>query len=451
MDKNNLFNESIVAVDPAIIEKWLPLIEGKGNWKSFVDSCPVLTGEGEYNMMAQILENTHRMMESNTSSHGDSDAFKPIIMGLARRVLADTIGTKIFGLQPMKAPSQMAFALRATYTGTSEVDNQVDYDNSTILTLADATLFTKGTSISGETIGTGTVIFKSGNNILVKVLTGSFTSGNVDDAATYSAAATTIAAYYPNEMVGMLLPTYSGRYTTAEGEALGTDMSEIGIDIKHATVTAKTQKLKTKWTEELAEDLAATQNVSAEAILSSVAKDQLIRELNQVCLTKIDANTGTFATWDYEVADGRYEGEKYLNFKSKVARVRDSITIKNKIGPGTFAICGTRVLNMIETMGLIPPVGASKYTQTYRGRALGMDIYVDLWGDANIMRIGRKGASAADTGIVFCPYVPIRMSKGMGEETGQPVAFFRTRNGFLENIYGTSDFYAKLTVSNVPA
>ena len=280
--EKSIFTESLTYVDQETMDKWLPIIEGHGEWKPFVEQCPELNDEVSRNMMARVLENTYKMLEANTSSDAAVGAFKPIIMGMTRRVLADNIGTKIFGVQAMKTASQMAFALRAVFTGTSETDNQVKFDNSKILTLAAGTGFDKGGDITSEGTGVGKVIFRSGNNVLIKITAGVFVSGEaVDDAATYASSATTIAMVYDNEMVGHLLPTYSGRYTTAQGEALGIDMSEVGINIQHKSVTAETQKLKTKWTEELQEDLAAEQGVSAEAILSGVAKDQLIRELNQ--------------------------------------------------------------------------------------------------------------------------------------------------------------------------
>jgi hypothetical protein len=463
--KSEIFNENFVTVDPNVIEEWLPLIEGTGDWADFVSACPVLNGQHEIEMMAQVLENTHRMLEASTSSDAASGTFKPIIMALTRRVAADVIGNKIFGLQPMKSSSAMAFALRGVFTGTSESTKTVTYDNSVILTLSAIGDLVEGQNLAAtaddtgeapEETATGLVIHVDGNNILVKVLSGTF---GVDDDLAFNALVVaqdageaTVSASYSNEAaLGYLLPNYSGPMSTATGEAMGTTMNEIGLNVESGTVTAQSHKLKTKWTQELAEDLKAEQGVSAEAVLGGIAKDQLIREMNRRFIDLVNTNSGTTATWDYSAADGRYEGEKFVNFKSKAARVRDSITIKNHIGPATFAICGSRILNMIEAIGLVPSDTKSKYSSSYRGNAMGMDIYADIWGNENVMLFGRKGANQADAGIIYCPYVPIKMDKGMGEETGQPVAFFRTRYGLLSNIFGTSNFYAKLTTSSMPA
>lgn len=453
-----IFKENFVAVDQATIDEWMPLIEGTGNWAQFVSGCPKLTDQVEIEMMAQVLDNTYKMFESRSvAADGASGIFKPIVMGLTRRVASDVIGNKIFGLQPMKSSSALAFALRGVFSGTSETGKSGNFDNMVLLTLADGTNFPEDGDISGQASGVGTVIFKSTvfpNNILVKVTSGAFTAAqNVDDADTYAAAATTISAVYDNDSVyGHLLPDYGGPLSTADGEALGIDMSEMGLEVTSKTVTAQTHKLKTKWSQELAEDLQNEQGVSAEAVLGGIAKDQLIREMNRRFIALVESNAGTVATWDYDAADGRYEGEKYINFKSKVTRTRDAITTQNMVGPATFAICGSGPLNMLETMGLLPDSGqASKYSSAYRGNALGMDIYADIWGNANKMLFGRKGGSQADAGIIYCPYIPIKMDKGFGEESGQPVAFFRTRYGLLDNLFGTEGYYAKLTTSNLPA
>ena len=65
--------------------------------------------------------------------------------------------------------------------------------------------------------------------------------------------------------------------------------------------------------------------------------------------------------------------------------------------------------------------------------------------------VGYKGTSPYDSGLFYCPYVPLQMVRSIGPDTFQPKIGFKTRYGMVANPFvrksdGTPDAEA-LTAS----
>jgi len=442
-------------VDVALVEKWLPIIEGTGDWKNFVSACPKVP-QKDVGAMAQLFENIEKLTERTNSANGTGD-YSPILIPMMRRIMPALIGPQIFGNQPMNGPSGLVFILRAIYQNDSV--NSISRANSVILTLADAAAFAVGDDIvqGGLSVGTGVgvVRHKEGNNILVQVTAGVFAAGlteQVDDANPYAAAETTIAAVYDNEaLFNIIFSNYTGQHATAVGESLRTDMKEIGFNIEKETVTAETRKLKAKWTDELEQDLRALHNMDAEAILSGIASDEVIMEMNRQFINLVATKSTVTTAFNYAAADGRWEFEKYQNLIAAISRAKRSIAVRSKRGQGTFMIVSPGVLNALESSGRIDKTGIDPIQQVYAGDAVGMKVFVDIYATNDNVYVGYKGSSEIDAGIFYCPYIPLQIRKGFGEEDGQPRAFFSTRYGLKDNPFGAANYFHRLTVANLPA
>ena len=448
-------------VSEELIEKWLPVIEGKNKWEAVVDGMPKVAAK-DYGVISQCLENI-ALEERTTSADSAATDYKPILVPMIRRVMPSLIGMDIFGVQPMTGPTGLVFALRATYQNDSV--NKLKRSNSVILTLADATAFTAGTDCSTTgNAGTGTVRHVEGNNVLVEVASGTFAAGaDIDDAISFSSAVTTISAVYENEaLFNIIFSNYSGPVTTAAGEALTTDMKEIGFEIESQTTTAKTHKLKAKWTNEMEEDLKAVHNLNAESLLSGVASDEIVMEMNRefINLVGTKATAGGTSAWDYSSADGRWEAEKAVNLVGAINRARRDIGISTKRGQGNWIIVSPNVQSLLELSDRLQSTGLSgdvdPVKNAYVGNLKGSNtkVFVDIFAPNDDVLVGYKGSSEIDAGIFYSPYVPLKISKGMGEEDGQPRTFFSTRYGLTYNpLGGTSgeSYYRRVTVANIPA
>lgn len=451
--------EKTFEVDQAIIDKWMPLLEGQGKWKPFVDGCPKLA-EKHYATVAQMFENTEALkLEEKTTTTQGVGSFSPILIPMLRRIMPSLISMEIVGTQPMSGPTGLIFALRAVYQNTT--DNPVTRATSVILTLADASNFTVGGDITGDGAGgnngVGVVRHKEDNNILVEITSGTFVvGGNVDNANPYAAAETTISASYDNEaLFKVVFSNYTGTYATSAGEALSTDMKEIGFNVETSTVTAKTRKLKAKWTEELEQDLQAIHNMNAERLLSSIASDEITLEMNQEMIKLLRSKSGATTNYDYSAnvagESGRWELEKYQNLMSMISRVKRNVALANRRGQATFMIVSSGVLSAIEASGKLSTEGVDPLQNSFAGTAMGMKVFVDIFAPDDDILLGYKGPTEIDAGVFWSPYIPLQIRKGFGEEDGQPRTFFHTRYGIVDNIYGASDYYQTIHVTNLPA
>jgi len=437
-------------IDPKVLEKWMPVIEGQDKWKEFVSACPKVKRQ-DFGAMAQLFENIEKLSEKTVSADGTGN-YSPILIPMLRRVMPALIGPQIFGTQPMSGPSGLVFVLRAVFQNDSV--NTIDRSNSVILTLADATNFSvgDGCSTTGDA-ATGTVRHKEGNNLLVEVVSGTFVVGaDIDNVITFGSSETTISAIYENEaLFKIIFSNYTGTYTTAAGEALSTTIKEVGFKVDSSTITAKTRKLKAKWSEELEQDIKAIHNIDAESLLSSIAADEIIMEMNREMINLIVTKATNTSAYDFDTADGRWEMEKYQNLAAALGRAKRTIADQTRRGQGTFMIVSSAVLNVLEASGRLKDTNVDPVQNVYAGKALGMDVFVDIWAANDTVYVGYKGGTEMDAGIFYSPYIPLQIRKGYGEEDGQPRAFFSTRYGLSDNPFGASNYYHAVTVANLPA
>jgi hypothetical protein len=62
----------------------------------------------------------------------------------------------------------------------------------------------------------------------------------------------------------------------------------------------------------------------------------------------------------------------------------------------------------------------------------------------DVIVVGYSGKKQNDTGLIYCPYVPIIFAKGSGEYASK--CGVMTRYGIVDNIYGSEHFYHKMHV-----
>jgi hypothetical protein len=444
-------------VEQEVLDKWMPLLEGTGKWESFVSTCPKLDNM-DYATVAQLLENTEELKERTNAAAGTGD-FSPILIPMLRRVMPALIGMSIFGTQPMSGPTGLIFALRAAFH--NDTVNPITRAVGIIFTLDEAATadFTVGGdfSVTADEM-TGKVRHIEGANMLCEITSGTKNiayTGEIDNAAAFNAKEASVVVSYDNEALQKIIfSNYTGTMSTATGEDLSTTMKEVGFNIETATVTAKTRKLKAKWTEELEQDLMAIHNMNAERLLTSIASDEIVVEMNREFIALIAAKAGTSTSWDFDATTagetGRWEMEKYQTLMAHIARQKRKLAVTNRRGMANFCIVSPGVLSVIEAAGKLTTENVDPVKTSYAGKALNMDCYVDIYATDDKMHLGYKGPNEIDAGIYYAPYIPLQIKKGYGEEDGQPRTFFHTRYGVADNLFGAGDYYHAIDVQNLP-
>ena len=211
---------------------------------------------------------------------------------------------------------------------------------------------------------------------------------------------------------------------------------EIDIKVDSVAVTAKTKKLKAKWTPELAQDLNAYHNLDAEVELTSILSEHIALEIDQEILEDLVkgakastlfwsrlpgkfVNRSTGLALDPSVGFPDFTGNVSEWYETLIETINDvsaQIHRKTLRGGANFIVCSPEIANLLEfTAGFRGSVthdddrgqvGAVKVGSLSKK----FDVYVDPYFPRNVVLAGRKGSSFLESGYVYAPYVPLQMT-----------------------------------------
>ena len=220
------------------------------------------------------------------------------------------------------------------------------------------------------------------------------------------------------------------------------DMPELDIKIDSVAVTAKTKKLKVKWTPELGQDLNAYHNLDAEVELTSIMSEQIALELDREILEDL-IKGATAATMYWSRRPGKFvnrltglpvEGDQtgstnllgadftgnvsqwYETLLETVNDVSAQIHRKTLRGGANFLVCGPEVAAVLEmTAGFRAKVTPDDEAGMAGAVNVGSvskkwDVYVDPYFPRNVILVGRRGAQFLESGYVYAPYVPLQVT-----------------------------------------
>jgi len=388
-------------------EKWQPVLEH--------NDLPEINDSYRKAVTTVILENQEKALREDsaflseaapTSNTAGAANWDPIMISLVRRSMPNLIAYDVAGVQPMTGPTGLIFAMRSRYTnqsGTEAFYNEADSDFS----------------------GAGT---QAGTNPAIL---------NDSPAGTYTGG------------TGM---------TTAAAEALGdasnNAFSEMSFSIEKQTVTAKSRALKAEYTMELAQDLKAIHGLDAETELANILSAEILNEINREVIRSIyvtakpgaQTDTATSGIFDMDVdSNGRWSVEKFKGLMFQLERDANVIAQETRRGKGNVIICSSDVASALQMAGVLDYTPALNNNlnvddagNTFAGVLNGrFKVYIDPYSanaDAKqYYTVGYKGTSPYDSGLFYCPYVPLQMVRAVGENTFQPKIGFKTRYGLVAN------------------
>ena len=388
-------------------EKWQPVLEHSDLAKISDPYRKAVTTVILENQEKALREDANFLSEAApTNVAGGATNWDPIMISLVRRSMPNLIAYDVAGVQPMTGPTGLIFAMRSRYTaqnGTETFYNEADSDFS----------------------GAGT---QAGTNpaILNDAPAGTYTGGT-----------------------GM---------ATADAEALGDSASnsfaEMAFSIEKQTVTAKTRALKAEYTMELAQDLKAIHGLDAETELANILSAEILNEINREVIRTIyvtakpgaQTDTATAGTFDMDVdSNGRWSVEKFKGLMFQLERDANAIAQQTRRGKGNIIICSSDVASALQMAGQLDYTPALNNNlnvddagNTFAGILNGrFKVYIDPYSAnaaaSQYYTVGYKGTSPYDSGMFYCPYVPLQMVRAVGENTFQPKIGFKTRYGLIAN------------------
>jgi hypothetical protein len=411
-------------------EKWQPVLEHpdlpkiEDSYKRAVTTVILENQEKavreDRSFMAEAAPANSMGASSSTASDGSVDIFDPVLISLVRRAMPNLIAYDICGVQPMTGPTGLIFAMKSRFgsqAGAEALFNEADTDFSARDAASD----------------TGSPDAQSGTNPA--------TLNDSPSAGTYT--------------------TGSGM-STAQAETLGDgsdEFAEMAFSIDKVTVTAKSRALKAEYTMELAQDLKAIHGLDAETELANILSSEILSEINREVVRTIyshakagaQVNTTTAGIFDLDTdSNGRWSVEKFKGLMYQLERDANAIAQKTRRGKGNLIICSADVASALQMAGVLDyaPALSSNLNvddtgNTFAGVLNGkFKVYVDPYA-ANVSAsqyyvVGYKGTSPYDSGLFYCPYVPLQMVRAVGQNSFQPKIGFKTRYGMVQNPFATS-------------
>ena len=404
-------------------EKWQPVLEHP--------DLPKIEDAYKRAVTTVILENQEKAVREDRSFMAEAapanatgsnvDNFDPVLISLVRRAMPNLIAYDICGVQPMTGPTGLIFAMKSRFgsqAGAEALFDEADTDFS-------------ARDAAGDT---GSPDAQSGTNPA--------TLNDSPSAGTYT--------------------TGSGM-TTAQAETLGDgsdEFAEMAFSIDKVTVTAKSRALKAEYTMELAQDLKAIHGLDAETELANILSSEILAEINREVVRTIyshakagaQVNTTTAGIFDLDTdSNGRWSVEKFKGLMYQLERDANAIGQQTRRGKGNLIICSADVASALQMAGVLDYAPALNTNlnvddtgNTFAGVLNGkFRVYVDPYA-ANVAAsqyyvIGYKGTSPYDSGLFYCPYVPLQMVRAVGQNSFQPKIGFKTRYGMVQNPFATSN------------
>ena len=404
-----------------LIEKWSPVLNE--------ESAGEIKDHHRKAVTAAILENQERALAeernmqqgflseaapagANTSSIGTWD---PILISLVRRAMPNLMAYDVCGVQPMSGPTGLIFAMKARYQGGSTSNREALFNEAE-------------TRFSGDSSGTHDSDNPSGFN------------DDSDGIDSEGARLTALAA---------------GGMPTEDAEALGSSggsaFNEMGFTIEKASVTAKSRALKAEYSLELAQDLKAIHGLDAETELANILSTEILAEINREVIRTINSQAKTGAQQSNVTsngifdlssdADGRWSAEKFKGLVVQLDRECNVIAKETRRGKGNIVICSSDVATALAASGMLdyaPALSTNLQVDdtgnTFAGVLNGrIRVYIDPYAGTDYITVGYKGTNPYDSGVFYCPYVPLQMVKAVAEDTFQPKIGFKTRYGMASN------------------
>jgi hypothetical protein len=227
------------------------------------------------------------------------------------------------------------------------------------------------------------------------------------------------------------------------------------IKFEKRLVAAETRKLGSEWTPEDAEDLEAMQGIDLETEMTNLISYQIGAEIDQqIKESMILAAWKESKVLDVSKLDGLDQMGRIAAMLTFVTREANEISIKTRRGAGNFVLASTTVCSCLQQLGTSKLVSDGKTMPSVPASAIGAMTKEGLINDGRQLLVrdtntfgsyalvGYKGTHAGDSGIIYCPYIPVTLYKAIKPENGLSVIGARTRYGLVDNPYDAENFYS---------
>jgi hypothetical protein len=414
------------------------LLENQENWCSqnggLINEAGNSFAGGAYgdNAAAGLGTNGANQFSADTYAQGDARLPK-VLIPMIRRTFPELITNEIVGVQPMSGPVGLAFALRYKYESDS-------------LGGSDTRTSNYSASADGK---------EAGYNSLDTRFTGTSSdrlSGGSD-----------FAFVGEDQGVADLLKNFE----------LNDQIPQMVISFEKTAVEAGTRRLAAKWSVELEQDVRNMNGIDIDNEMTNAMSYEIQAEIDREMIMRMIQVTLTagrgkgYSIWEPASADGRWLGERNRHFYQKLLVEANRVAIRNRRGAANFIVATPSVCAMLESLPEFQfmavngnvntqPVGIAKLG-TLAGR---FNVYRDTRTESQYISgsrtngvdyalLGYKGPEFFDTGIIYCPYIPVMVQRTIDPVRFNPIVGLMTRYGVVDHLFGADLFYHTIIVKNL--
>ena len=447
-----------------LVEKWQPILDFKSDKVSEIsndvtrlNTAILLENQEKWCLReasnvsgtAGVFGGASTAGLTNSDSYATGDARLPkVLIPMIRRTFPELITNEIVGVQPMTGPVGLAFAMRYKYEADA---------------LGSAVNGGDG-SLGNSRQEVGPIQSRSqGKEIGYNYLNSAFTG--------VSSAKLSGGGAFVDEDGNTPFLEDSGIGAALGLFEMSSKIPQITVSFEKTAVEALTRRLAARWSVELEQDLKNMNGIDIDAELTNAMSYEIQAEIDremiarmiQVCL---NAGDGVgYSTWSAVSADGRWSGERARDFYNRLVVEANRVAIRNRRGAANFIIATPRICAILETLPNFSwmPVNGNVNTQPVGIAKVGsvggrFQIYRDTRTEAQTTAgygggyakyrksvdyalLGYKGSEYYDSGIVYCPYIPVMVQRTIGPNDFSPRVGLLTRYGVVDHIFGANLYY----------
>lgn len=418
----------------SLIQKWAPVLES--------DIGQPIRRQQDAAVIATLLENQTKLnkgyLPESVNVTSDVQVYQQYALPLIRRQFPELLAMNTVSVIPTTTPSGIYFALRYLYDTSA---------------------------------GLKTGAFRNGQ----KKELGYDLDGN----------------YTGHEPTDDVVDGKERKFTTSEGEFLsnymengsslntfdqsggvgGNRIRQASIKVIKGSVIVGTRAIKSHYTLELQQDLAAVHGQDIEALMLEALQFEIQQEIDReilaalvFCATNLSLGGEAVIQVDLTpaVTPARWAAETIASgIVNTILAVAQKIAVTSRMGAANFAICSPDVVAALSTVqtGIYVPVSylGSNVNGMMDGgvveagslNAGGIKVYRDIYANDSYALLGYKGSRQGESGIIFMPYIPYIFTKTAGQEDGSPRLIVKSRYAICANLLGSGMFYRYVRFLNM--
>lgn len=424
----------------SLIQKWAPVLES--------DIGTPVRSQQDASVLACLLENQVKLnkgfLPESVNVTGDVEVYQQYALPLIRRQFPELLAMNTVAVIPTTTPQGIYFALRYLYDESQKMSTfrngqkrEIGFDLD-----KDYTGYTNPTNVNNAT-GDGS----------------SWTTGQGEFLSNYMEN-----TQDPNSGVipnGLGLAPDASRIKTAS------------IKVIKGSVIVGTRAIKSHYTLELQQDLAAVHGQDVEALLLEALQFEIQQEIDREILSALifaatapglggePAIDVDLSATSMPATDGRWAAERIAGgIVNTILAVAQKIAVTSRMGSGNWAIVSPDILAAISTLNngiYIPTYLNSNVNQQPSGGVAeagqliggGIKLYRDIYATNTYALVGYKGPRQGESGIIFMPYIPYIFTKTAGQEDGSPRLIVKSRYAIVANLLGAGQFYRYIEFRNI--